>query len=220
MLNHYKGFHAFPRTLRAKVVEVETLAQTGATRKALQPLSHVPITAEFRLVEVDLSPLLPAEALVPFKEELAARAARRARERAREKREAARAAAAAAAKARKFDMREMGPMPLPHEVRLDPLGAPRSRDPMCTSNAPEAIPPAPTSPCSQQLPPSLSRVSQNRTIRVPEHSQTPLQQYSPRQSRPSLAESPCVPCANRAWLLVLHIHACMHLLTACASVKL
>eukprot|EP00892_Ulva_mutabilis_P009215 jgi/Ulvmu1/6666/UM003_0304.1 len=120
MLNHYKGFHGFPRMLEAEVVEVETLAQTAATRRALQPMSHVPLTAEFRLVEVDLAPLLPAEALAPFKDELAARAARRARERARAKRDAARAAAAAAAaeKTRKFDMSELGPMPLPHEAGM------------------------------------------------------------------------------------------------------
>lgn len=120
MLNHYKSFANFPATLKAEVVEVETLVQSPATRRALQPLSHVPATTEFRLVEVDLSPLLPAEALAPFLEELKARAARRARERAREKREAARAKAAAAEeeRSRRFDMTELNAMPLPHEVRL------------------------------------------------------------------------------------------------------
>lgn len=118
MLNHYKSFEHFPPVLRAAVVEVETLAQTTATRRALQPLAHVPLTAEFRLVEVDLAPLLPEVALAPFRGELADRAVRRARERQREKRETARAAAAAAEaeRQRKFDMSELGAMPLPHEV--------------------------------------------------------------------------------------------------------
>ena len=89
-----------PARLEAPVVEVEKLTQSEETRRRLKFLGHIPLTAEFQLVEVDLSGIVPAEALVPFVEELTARHKRRQRKAKSQAREAAKDARRKAAEAR------------------------------------------------------------------------------------------------------------------------
>lgn len=79
-------------------------------------MAHIPITSEFRLVEVDLSEILPEDSISPFQKELTARAERRERERAKTKREEEKARVAEA-RARKPEVFSgLATMPLPHEV--------------------------------------------------------------------------------------------------------
>jgi hypothetical protein len=92
-----------PAVVRAAIVEVEEEPQTEATRRRHKSLAHVPLGAPLRLAEVDmrgggkedkeedqLPPWLrmPADALAPFAEELAARERRRKRRAEAARREA------------------------------------------------------------------------------------------------------------------------------------
>jgi hypothetical protein len=80
---------------------LEQLVQSEVTRKRTKYLGHLPATASFTLAEVDLSDVLPSEALEPFAEELQQRQKRRqnrAQQEAKQhKQELAEAAARAAA---------------------------------------------------------------------------------------------------------------------------
>ncbi len=49
------------------------MVQSEETRKRLKFLRHIPLSAEFQLVEVDLSGFLPPEALLPFAAEISER---------------------------------------------------------------------------------------------------------------------------------------------------
>jgi hypothetical protein len=81
-------------------------------------MAHIPITAEFRLVEVDLTGILPEQSLEPFRKELTARAERRAAQRAKAIREEERARAAEDRSRKPKVFFGLAAMPLPHEVRL------------------------------------------------------------------------------------------------------
>jgi hypothetical protein len=83
-------------------VEVEELSQSEDSRRRLKFARHLPLSGPFRLVELDLAPLLPPSALAPFADEISARERRRRRRAEERRREAARdkKAAAAAARAR------------------------------------------------------------------------------------------------------------------------
>lgn len=119
LLNHYGAFSACPPRLSACVLEREHMTQTDALRRRLQPLAHLPLTADFTLCEVDLSPLLPDRALEPFADELAKREARRVKAAAVAAKEAAAAAAAeaAAVAARERPVLDLESMPRLSEVR-------------------------------------------------------------------------------------------------------
>jgi len=122
LLSYYGSYWCFPAQLEAPVVEVETMVQNDETRRRLKFLSHIPLAAEFQLVEVDLSRVLPAEALAPFAEELAARHKRRQRKAKAQAREAAREARMKAAEARSSkgpSMEEWRMQPLPAQATAD-----------------------------------------------------------------------------------------------------
>ncbi|KAI3430854.1 hypothetical protein D9Q98_009263 [Chlorella vulgaris] len=118
LLARYGSYAACPATITAKVLEVEDVTQDEASRRRMRVLAHLPLTATFKLCEIDLTGLLPAEALAPFKDELAQREKRRAQRakqdarRLKQERSAA-AAAAAAAAATGLSAAELLAMPLP-----------------------------------------------------------------------------------------------------------
>ncbi|PSC71813.1 RING finger 10 [Micractinium conductrix] len=118
LLSHYGSYAACPHSLTAKVLEVEDVVQDEASRRRMRTLAHLPLTATFKLCEVDVSGLLPPEAVAPFEEELAAREKKRAQRakaevrRVRQERAAAAAAAAAAANSG-LSAAELRSMPLP-----------------------------------------------------------------------------------------------------------
>ncbi|KAL4420636.1 hypothetical protein ABPG75_010292 [Micractinium tetrahymenae] len=129
LLARYGSYAACPPTFTAKVLEVEDVAQDEASRRRMRVLAHLPLTATFKLCEVDLSALLPPEALAPFAEELAQREKRRvqrAKQEARRLRQerAAAAAAAAAAANTGLSAAELRAMPLP-AASLLPAGLER-----------------------------------------------------------------------------------------------
>eukprot|EP00201_Polytomella_parva_P017704 CAMPEP_0175054240 /NCGR_PEP_ID=MMETSP0052_2-20121109/9394_1 /TAXON_ID=51329 ORGANISM="Polytomella parva, Strain SAG 63-3" /NCGR_SAMPLE_ID=MMETSP0052_2 /ASSEMBLY_ACC=CAM_ASM_000194 /LENGTH=627 /DNA_ID=CAMNT_0016318911 /DNA_START=505 /DNA_END=2385 /DNA_ORIENTATION=- len=72
-------FDVVPHVLEAAVLEVETLVQDEVTRKRHKQTAHVPLTAEFKLIEIDISPFVSAEARTPFLTEIRHREARRKR---------------------------------------------------------------------------------------------------------------------------------------------
>lgn len=101
LLHHYGHYADCPPTVTGRIVELEDVVQSELTRKRWKFLSHLPLTGTFKLCEIQLSDLLPAESLQPFAEELKLRCARRSRRAAEERRQAAadKAAARAAAAA-------------------------------------------------------------------------------------------------------------------------
>lgn len=97
LLAHYGSYGACPPLLRgAPVLEVEDVVQGDATRRRWRFLGHLPLTGEFKLVEIQMAGMVPPEALAPFADELAARDKRRRKAKAGERRQAAAEAAAAA----------------------------------------------------------------------------------------------------------------------------
>lgn len=117
LLQHHGSFDKCPATLTATVLEVETHSQSATTRRKLEPMAHIPLTSEFRLVEIELSEILPEASIEPFKKELTARSERRERERAKAAREEERVRAAEARARKPAVFAGLAAMPLPHEVR-------------------------------------------------------------------------------------------------------
>lgn len=118
LLAHYGSYAACPPEVAGQILEVEDMVQTEATRKRMKHLAHLPLSGAFKLAEVDLTPLLPSEALAPFAEEISGRQKRRDRRAEQEarvaQREAAAAADAAAAAAIKgLTAQELKAMPKP-----------------------------------------------------------------------------------------------------------
>lgn len=104
MLVDWAGsYSALPHEITARVLELEGVEQNEASRKRLKGVTHLPLGASYRICEIDLSEVLPPEALAPFEAELVQRAKRRvqqARQEARRsQRDAAKAASAASAAA-------------------------------------------------------------------------------------------------------------------------
>lgn len=116
LLHHYGSFEKCPTTLSAPVIEVEPHSQSPTTRRKLEPMAHIPITSEFRLIEIDLSGILPEDSIAPFQKELTARAERRERELAKIKKEEEKARAAAERLRKPEIFSGLSAMPLPHEV--------------------------------------------------------------------------------------------------------
>ncbi|KAH1204913.1 RING finger protein 10 [Glycine max] len=76
--------------------QLETVTQTEAIRRRYRFLSHFPLTTTFQLCEVDLSEMLPPEALAPFIDEIKKRANQRKQLAKKEKKEKIKAEATAA----------------------------------------------------------------------------------------------------------------------------
>lgn len=86
LLRHHGSYSRCPLTVRGKVLELVDVVQTYDTRKRWKSLSHLPLSGAFRLCELDMSEILPPEALEPFSHEIQQRERRRERMREEEER--------------------------------------------------------------------------------------------------------------------------------------
>jgi len=154
LVHHYGYYDALPESVTARVVGVEEVVIDADARKKLKFLSHLPLTSSVRLLELDLAPLLPPEALEPFADELSQRAARRARlaRRERQEEEKARRAEAASRKARLGPSKaELDAMPTLPASRHAPPSWPLSGSPPAGSfdaPLPSPSPPNPARPAA------------------------------------------------------------------------
>ncbi|KAF9618945.1 hypothetical protein IFM89_002940 [Coptis chinensis] len=70
LLHHYGSSELLPHRISGKILELETLTQTEAVRRRYRFLSHFSLTTTFQLCEIDMSEILPSDALLPFKDEI------------------------------------------------------------------------------------------------------------------------------------------------------
>ncbi|XP_058737637.1 uncharacterized protein LOC131609840 [Vicia villosa] len=77
LLHHYGSYDKLPHRISGRILQLETVTQSEAVRRRYRFLSHFPLTTTFQLCEVDLSEILPAEALAPFLDEIKNRANQR-----------------------------------------------------------------------------------------------------------------------------------------------
>lgn len=120
LMHHHGSLAACPPSVTARVVESEVETQSASTRRRHPYLAHLPLSSALALCEADLSGVLPADALAPFRAELDTRARRRATAARRQQAELARARAvedAQAAERGPISPLELAAMPLPSEVR-------------------------------------------------------------------------------------------------------
>ncbi|KAL2320385.1 hypothetical protein Fmac_029354 [Flemingia macrophylla] len=74
LLHHYGSYDMLPHRISGRILQLETVTQSETMRKRYRFLSHFPLTTTFQLCEVDLSEMLPPEALAPFMDEIKKRA--------------------------------------------------------------------------------------------------------------------------------------------------
>ncbi|TKY62980.1 RING finger protein 10 [Spatholobus suberectus] len=77
LLHHYGSYDMLPHRISGRILQLETVTQSEAMRRRYRFLSHFPLTTTFQLCEVDLSEMLPPEALAPFMDEIKKRANQR-----------------------------------------------------------------------------------------------------------------------------------------------
>jgi hypothetical protein len=77
LLHHYGSYDKLPHRISGRILQLETVTQSEAMRRRYRFLSHFPLTTTFQLCEVDLSEMLPPEALAPFMDEIKNRANQR-----------------------------------------------------------------------------------------------------------------------------------------------
>ncbi|XP_047175518.1 RING finger protein 10 [Vigna umbellata] len=77
LLHHFGSYDMLPHRINGRILQLETVTQSEAMRRRYRFLSHFPLTTTFQLCEVDLSELLPPEALAPFMDEIKKRANQR-----------------------------------------------------------------------------------------------------------------------------------------------
>ncbi|XWS17421.1 hypothetical protein CRYUN_Cryun33cG0065900 [Craigia yunnanensis] len=70
LLHHYGSYDSFPHRISGRILEIETVTQLEAVRKRYQYLSHFSLTTTYQLCEIDLSGVLPPDALLPFMAEI------------------------------------------------------------------------------------------------------------------------------------------------------
>ncbi|XP_031382011.1 RING finger protein 10 [Punica granatum] len=95
LLHHYGSYDMLPHRISGRILEMETVTQSEAIRKRYRYLSHFSLTTTFQLCEIDLSELLPSEALLPFVDEIKKREKQRKQLAKKERREKIKAEAAA-----------------------------------------------------------------------------------------------------------------------------
>lgn len=122
LFSHFGSYYACPVKIRAQVLEIEEKEQTLQARKKFRSIAHVPVSARFKTVEVDLSHALPKESLDAFSQDLTQRAKRRAKQAKQEARERAIEASRVLAAARLEEdqapsIEELASMPLPSASR-------------------------------------------------------------------------------------------------------
>ncbi|MQM14200.1 hypothetical protein Taro_047129 [Colocasia esculenta] len=112
LLHHYKSYDSLPDSIGGQIIQLETVTQSEAARKRYRFLSHFSLTTSFQLCEIDLSHILPADALSLFIDEIKKREKQRKRLAMKEQEEKDRAEAAA-----------LHAMPVPSDYRRSSYGA-------------------------------------------------------------------------------------------------
>ncbi|XP_062223233.1 uncharacterized protein LOC133922085 isoform X2 [Phragmites australis] len=79
LLDHFGGSDMLPPGITGKILELETVTQSEATRKRYRFLSHFSLTTTFQFCEIDLSDMLPPSSLAPFMDEIKKREKQRKR---------------------------------------------------------------------------------------------------------------------------------------------
>ncbi|KAK1259238.1 hypothetical protein QJS04_geneDACA021794 [Acorus gramineus] len=95
LLHYYGSYDSLPPRVGGKILQLETVTQSGSMRKRYRFLSHFSLTTTFQLCEIDLSEILPPDALSPFIEEIRRRENQRKQVAEKELEEKAKADAAA-----------------------------------------------------------------------------------------------------------------------------
>ncbi|KAK3183896.1 hypothetical protein Dsin_031182 [Dipteronia sinensis] len=70
LLHHYGSYDMLPQRISGRILQLETVTQSEAMRRRYRYLSHISLTTTFQLCEIDLSEILPPDALVPFMDEI------------------------------------------------------------------------------------------------------------------------------------------------------
>ncbi|KAL6899859.1 hypothetical protein ACP4OV_006517 [Aristida adscensionis] len=99
LLNHYGGPEMLPPRITGKILELEIVTQSEATRKRYRFLSHFSLTTTFQFCEIDLSDVLPPSSLAPFMDEIKKREKQRKRTAKKEESDRVKAEVAAAVQA-------------------------------------------------------------------------------------------------------------------------
>ncbi|XP_059294373.1 uncharacterized protein LOC132047359 isoform X2 [Lycium ferocissimum] len=73
LLHYYGGYDSLPNRISGKILQMESVTQSEAMRRRYRFLSHFSLTTTFQLCEIDLSKILPMDALSPFMEEIKSR---------------------------------------------------------------------------------------------------------------------------------------------------
>ncbi|XP_042501141.1 RING finger protein 10 isoform X2 [Macadamia integrifolia] len=95
LLHYYGGYDLLPSRISGKILQLENVTQSEAMRRRYRYLSHFSLTTTFQLCEIDLSEMLPPDALSPFKDEIRKRENQRKRIAKKELEEKVKAEAAA-----------------------------------------------------------------------------------------------------------------------------
>ncbi|KAF2322960.1 hypothetical protein GH714_032454 [Hevea brasiliensis] len=97
LLHHYGSYDMLPHRVRGTILQLETLTQSEAMRRRYRYLSHFSLTTTFQLCEINLSEMLPPDALFPFLDEIKKREKQRKQLAKKERKEQVKAEVAAAA---------------------------------------------------------------------------------------------------------------------------
>ncbi|XP_015065585.1 RING finger protein 10 isoform X2 [Solanum pennellii] len=73
LLHYYGGYGGLPNRISGKILQMESMTQSEAMRRRYRFLSHFSLTTTFQLCEIDLSKIMPMDALSPFMEEIRSR---------------------------------------------------------------------------------------------------------------------------------------------------
>ncbi|XP_043724657.1 RING finger protein 10 isoform X2 [Telopea speciosissima] len=95
LLHYYGGYDLLPSRISGRILQLENVTQSEAIRRRYRYLSHFSLTTTFQLCEIDLSEMLPLDALSPFKDEIRKRENQRKRLAKKELQEKVKAEAAA-----------------------------------------------------------------------------------------------------------------------------
>ncbi|XP_039009511.1 RING finger protein 10-like isoform X2 [Hibiscus syriacus] len=96
LLHHYGNYDFLPHRVSGRILELETVTQSEAVRRRYRYLSHFSLTTTFQLCEIDLSGILPSDALLPFMDEIKRREKQRKQLARKEQKEKIKAEVAAA----------------------------------------------------------------------------------------------------------------------------
>uniref|UniRef100_A0A2P2KWK0 RING finger protein 10 n=1 Tax=Rhizophora mucronata TaxID=61149 RepID=A0A2P2KWK0_RHIMU len=104
LLHHYGSYDMLPPRISGMILQLETITQSETTRRRYRFLSHFSLTTTFQLCEIDLSKMLPPDALFPFMDEIKKRKRQRQQLCRMEHKEKVKAEAAAASAAAAHSM--------------------------------------------------------------------------------------------------------------------